>query len=201
MKIAIAIPVKDEEPRIDELMKSLRTADVDAIIFFDDCSTDDTVEVVLAHGAHIYEKAFPPESTRMSEKRNIILQELKEYEYILFLDADERMDPYFLQHMKEIITNLDPSVSFAFKRVNLPGGINYPDLQVRLMKNIPDLEWRGKVHDRVYSKSKDKALVDILEDISDFITDQNEYYCILFSDYPMIHLSRRTDSLGKRPWW
>ena len=206
MKIAIAIPVKDEEPRIEDLLKSLKGADVDLIAFYDDYSTDETVEVVISNTIRVqapirvYDNIFPSESTRMSEKRNIILQNLKSFDYILFNDADERFDPYFLANIRTIIAGNDPCLSFAFRRVNLPGAFNYPDLQARLVKNnVSDIEWRGEVHDQLFSKSRNKALVDFVGELKNIISDSNEYYCLELEKYPMIHLPRRTDSL--RPWW
>lgn len=201
MKIAIAIPVKDEEPRIPDLLKNLKGADVDTIAFFDDYSIDKTVEYLIQRNKGVYENVFPKKSTRMSEKRNIILKELRKYgyEYVLFIDADERFDSYFLRNIRKIINEADPCISFAFKRINLPGAINYPDLQVRLVKNIPDVEWRGEVHDQLYSKKRNKPLVDFVGELSNVISDQNEFYCLELEKYHIIHLPRRTDR--SRPWW
>lgn len=203
MKVAIAIPVKDEELRIPSLLNHLRDADADIIIFFDDYSEDNTVQMINSSGftlwAHTDTTLFPPDSTRMSEKRNLILKWLDDSDYVLFIDADERFDSYFLKNIKSIIQENDPCISFAFRRVNLPGGFNYPDLQVRLVKNIPDVEWRGEVHDQLYSKSQNKPLVDFVKELDHIVSETNEYYCLEFEKYPIIHLPRRTDRT--RPWW
>ena len=108
----------------------------------------------------------------------------KDYEWVLFADADERWDDRFLMDIGGVIVNHD-TLSFRFPRLNLPDLKDFPDYQVRLLKNNGEMEWRGDPHDIVYHKGENKPV------------DQVSVTTLL--QYPIIHLPRRKDI--RREWW
>lgn len=94
---------------------------------------------------------------------------LKEHcskEYIFFIDADEFPSDNILQFLPMIISNTPVDV-FLIPRVNTVEGltnehiqkwgwrldefnrVNWPDFQMRIVKNIPELKWEGKVHEKI----------------------------------------------------
>ena len=87
--------------------------------------------------------------------------------YIVFLDADELMGDNLALNIHEILTLNSEVECFALPRINTVKGltqehiqkwgwtvddenhINYPDYQLRVCKNIPEIKWEGKVHERL----------------------------------------------------
>jgi len=85
-------------------------------------------------------------------------------DYIVFLDADERMSLNLMEHMKTIIENNPVDVFLVPRkntvdgltqehidkwrwRVDQDGVINWPDFQMRIVANKDSLKWKNKVHE------------------------------------------------------
>jgi glycosyltransferase involved in cell wall biosynthesis len=95
---------------------------------------------------------------------------LKSYctkDYIFQIDADEYLSEELLVSLPEIL-EMNPEVElYAVPRINTVKGltsehinkwgwyinengwINYPDHQTRILKNIPEINWINKVHERL----------------------------------------------------
>jgi glycosyltransferase involved in cell wall biosynthesis len=95
---------------------------------------------------------------------------LKNYcsgDYIFQIDADEYLSEELLASLPEIL-ELNPEIElYAVPRINTVEGltsehinkwgwyvngngwINYPDYQTRILKNIPEINWINKVHERL----------------------------------------------------
>jgi glycosyltransferase involved in cell wall biosynthesis len=95
---------------------------------------------------------------------------LKSYctkDYIFQIDADEYLKPELLTYLPEIL-ELNPDIElYAVPRINTiegltqehinkwgwrineDGWVNYPDLQWRICKNIPEIQWINKVHEKM----------------------------------------------------
>ena len=88
-------------------------------------------------------------------------------DYIFQIDADEYLSEALLTSLPEIL-ELNPEVElYAVPRINTVEGltsehinkwgwylnengwINYPDYQTRIFKNIPEIKWINKVHERL----------------------------------------------------
>jgi cellulose synthase/poly-beta-1,6-N-acetylglucosamine synthase-like glycosyltransferase len=88
-------------------------------------------------------------------------------DYIFFIDADEYLSDTLILNLPEIL-EANPTIDiFAVPRVNTVDGltpehiqkwrwrvdekgwVNYPDYQTRICKNRPDIDWKGKVHERL----------------------------------------------------
>ena len=88
-------------------------------------------------------------------------------DYIFQIDADEYLSEALLTSLPEIL-ELNPEVElYAVPRINTVEGltsehinkwgwyvnengwINYPDYQTRILKNIPEIKWINKVHERL----------------------------------------------------
>ena len=209
--VAIAILVQDEEQQISRIMNMVKDTDADYVIFFDDHSTDITrskirevTEKRIRTGGKIFLSGNRWEKTekRFDVKKNIIhecLEEDLKIDWVLHIDADEVLDPFFVNNMKTVIANAPKSMSLSLKRINLPNSNNYPDYQTRLLRLDPDIEWRGEYHEKPYSKTENRPLVDLALDYKGNVNKEGIYYCIILEQFPIIHLPRRTDL--KRQWW
>ena len=88
-------------------------------------------------------------------------------DYIFQIDADEYLSEALLISLPEIL-ELNPEVElYAVPRINTVEGltsehinkwgwyvnengwVNYPDYQMRIFKNIPEIKWINKVHERL----------------------------------------------------
>jgi hypothetical protein len=88
-------------------------------------------------------------------------------DYIFQIDADENLSQNLILHLSEIL-ELNPEIDlYAVPRINTvegltqehiqkwgwnvneKGWVNYPDYQTRILKNIPEINWINKVHERL----------------------------------------------------
>ena len=197
--IAVAILAHNEEKQIPRLIEMLKGADVDKIYFFDDNSDDNSIDIIYDISPSRWYIVYVPDYERFDTKKNYIHDKLKEFDWVLHIDADEKFDPFFLKNLRDIIQKAPKTLSLSLKRVNQPRGDNFPDYQTRLLKTDPDIEWRGEYHEKPFSKEKDKSLIDLALAHKGNVAEEGIYYCIILEEFPIIHLPRRTDI--KRPWW
>ena len=87
-------------------------------------------------------------------------------DWIFFIDADEEVNEDQIHLIREIV-NMNPDFDcFLVPRINTVEGltqqhiekwgwkvengrVNWPDYQFRICKNIPEISWEGKVHERL----------------------------------------------------
>jgi len=144
MKISVVISAYNEEKIIEDCLKSVKFAD--EIIFLDNSSTDGTVKIAAKYTSKIFKQDNNPFSIDL--QKNIGFEKAKN-EWILSLDADERVSPELAQEIKEIIGNCpsdgglkigDSADGYLIPRKNIIFGkwIQhtgwYPDPQLRLFK-------------------------------------------------------------------
>jgi glycosyltransferase involved in cell wall biosynthesis len=102
---AVVILTLNEEANIDAAIASVREWGT-RIVVVDSGSTDETVARAQRAGAvvltHVPENGFV-----IAEQRTWVLQEIAamDVEWVLFLDADERATPSFLQHVASAIAS------------------------------------------------------------------------------------------------
>jgi glycosyltransferase involved in cell wall biosynthesis len=188
LRAAAVVLTKNEEARIGECLRLVKPH-VSHLLVLDE-SDDRTAEI--ARGTADRVVLCPSELTPkgMAERKNYAWRLVPKWcRWVLFLDADERFDPYWLSQVKKAE---DPPVDcLRFPRLNLPHPEDtYPDYQVRYVRNESDFEWRNGEglpwHEVLYSRSAGRRL-----DQLDRVVTMD--YC------PILHLPRRADV--RRPWW
>jgi len=108
--ISAVILTKNEEKNIKDCLQSVKDL-VSEIIIIDDYSIDKTVKIAKDFGAKVFRRHLDDD---FSKQRNFSLEKAKN-EWVLFLDADERISPELAEEIKEKIksTNLN---GFYLKR-------------------------------------------------------------------------------------
>lgn len=135
MELMAIILTHNESAHIEACLESVAFAD--SRLVFDSYSTDDTPEKARHLGAHVVQHHF----SNYPDQRNSALAEAERLgaEWVLFVDADERVTPELAQEVRHVIAHESP-VGWRIPRYNyLFGKLTrhagwYPDYQTRLLK-------------------------------------------------------------------
>ena len=146
--LSVVIIAKDEAPLIGDALLSLSFSD--EVIVVDTGSTDKTEEIARKHGARVVK--FTQGKT-FSDWRNFGLKNAKS-DWILYIDADERVPNALSAEIKAIIGNSNPqSFAYAIPRSNIIFGKEFrhggwwPDYVKRLVKKSELKSWQGELHE------------------------------------------------------
>lgn len=139
--ISVVLATFNEEKNLKECLESIRQL-ADEIIVVDGGSTDKTVEIAKKYDARVIVTDNPP-IFHINKQKAI---EASTGDWILQLDADERVTPELAREIKEIINQgNDETMGYWIPRKNwflgkfLMKGGQYPDYTLRLYR-------RGRVH-------------------------------------------------------
>ncbi len=137
---------KDEEVNLTRCLASVKDA-VDEIIIVDTGSTDLTTQVAKDAGAIVVSFLWQDD---FSAARNASL-ELATGDWILFLDADEALEPESVQILRQVVEGEEEG--YFLKIINLIGSEGSietsPDLVFRLFRNKPVYRFRGAIHEQI----------------------------------------------------
>lgn len=152
-KISAVIIAKNEENMIEDAIESVSFCD--EIIVVDNNSKDETSALSQKLGAKVYET----DTNNFSDLRNLGFKKA-ENEWILYIDADERIDETLQEEIKKAVNSKDYS-SYFIKRKNYYLGKNewpYIEKILRLFKKS-DLEgWMGEIHESPKVQGKSSIL-------------------------------------------
>jgi len=149
--LSVVILTRNEEKNIGECIKSVKLVPlVREILVVDDCSTDKTAIIAKRRGAKVYKRSLNGD---FASQRNFGLEKAKN-EWVLFLDADERISPLLA---REIVRRLKKAnkkdiCGFYFSRQDffinrwLKFGETAKVRLLRLGKKSSGI-WQGKVHE------------------------------------------------------
>ncbi len=150
MKISAVIITFNEEDRLPDALASLREV-ADEVVVVDSYSTDRTMEIAREAGARVMQNRFED----YGRQKNFAMAQAGS-EWILNLDADERVSPELqraIAGLKEGATPQNAS-AFAIKRKTFYLGrwIRhsgwYPDRKIRLFRKNA-AAWQGRIHERL----------------------------------------------------
>lgn len=148
--LSVVILTKNEASRIRDCIESVRWAD--EILVVDDESQDDTVMIARSLGARVLERKMCIEG---SHRNWAYAQAL--HEWILSLDADERVSPELAQEIVSLLREGAPFETYCIPRRNYFGkrwirhGGWYPSAQMKLFKKSVFKWEETTVHPRAIS--------------------------------------------------
>ena len=164
IKISYAITVHNEAQELDRLLKQL-TDNIDKedeiVVQMDSTVTEDVKFVVDKYSIKSHVFGLNNDFAAFKNK----LKSECAGDYIFFIDADEYISQFLFENIKEILEN-NSVECYSVPRVNTVTGltqehinkwgwavkngiVNWPDYQTRLCKNIPNIKWIGKVHEKL----------------------------------------------------
>ncbi|MBQ9292255.1 MAG: glycosyltransferase family 2 protein [Campylobacter sp.] len=147
-KLSTLIVAKNVEKNIKECIKSVEFSD--EIIVIDDYSTDKTVEIATSLGAKVFQRAMNGD---WSAQQNFSIEKAT-HDWILLIDADERITPELAQEIKQKLQS-DELIAYRIKRLNhfnrkiVRFGVLHPDFVTRLLPK-KDFYLTGQVHPKLH---------------------------------------------------
>lgn len=143
--ISAVILAKNEEKNLPDCLESIKWCD--EIILIDDDSIDKTIEIAKKFNAKIFTHSL---NNNFAKERNFGLQKARS-EWVLFVDADERVSPELKEEILKAIKKSNIN-GFFLKRQDFFGGraLKYGETaNVRLLRlaRKGDGEWQREVHE------------------------------------------------------
>jgi glycosyltransferase involved in cell wall biosynthesis len=164
--ISYAITACNEHAELDKLLNQLteriRPGD-EVVVQMDITATEEVKEVVSRYKLVNY--FYPLNKDFAAFKNN--LKGLCTKDYIFQIDADEYLSEELLTYLPTILQDNSNVEMFSIPRINTveglteqhieqwgwkvdeKGWVNYPDYQNRILKNIPEIYWINKVHEKL----------------------------------------------------
>ena len=155
-KISLCVIARDEEDLLPGLLQSVAGV-VDQVVVVDTGSVDSTVEVARSFGAQV---VSDPWQNDFSKARNAAL-EYAEGDYVLILDADERLAPGAGKALRDAVEigEVDFGLLPLINAVDVDETIEEVIAQAevgrealllpRLFRRMEGLCWEGEIHEMV----------------------------------------------------
>ena len=153
-KLSLCMIVKNEEEMLEGCLTSIRDW-VDEMIVVDTGSTDRSKEIAIACGAKVFDFEWISD---FAAARNFAKEQCSS-DYVIALDADERLNPADGQKLREDLDNRDASVIFV-RLINARSRFDSvedvvagkvaaapPVFLPRILKNTPENVWVGRIHE------------------------------------------------------
>jgi hypothetical protein len=173
INVTYAITVCNEHEEIIKLVNFLHPRikkDDEILIQYDEDSVTQQVKDYLnviqqLHSSNVKVIGFPLNNDFASYKNN--LKNHAKGIFIFQIDADEIPSEYMVENLSDfLLANKDVDLFFVPRintvegltqehikkwgwQVNEHGWVNFPDYQTRLYRRTSDIEWEGKVHERI----------------------------------------------------
>lgn len=145
--ISLCMIVKNEEKNLEHCLSSVKGC-VDEIIIVDTGSTDQTLKIAEQYNAKIF---FYKWNDNFAEARNFAIRQANS-EWILYLDADEYINPNSLLNLKHI-SKTKINKAYYCRILNINEETNRPSIMLypRLFPNIKNIKFIGAVHEQIES--------------------------------------------------
>ena len=177
--LSVVILAKNEAGRIADCINSARFAD--EVLVIDDDSKDETARIAESLGARVLRRTMDIEGRH----RNWAHTQAA-HEWILSLDADERLTPELAEEIHTLLRNGPPQDLYTVPRKNYIGtrwiryGGWYPSPQVKLFKRSIFRWEETTIHPRAFSERPCGQLRhDLLHysyrDLEDFVAKLNRH--------------------------
>ena len=177
MKITANIITLNEEKNITDVIKSVQEV-CDEVLVVDSLSSDRTCEIAESLGAKVVKQAYLGDGPQKA-----FGAPLAENDWILSIDADERLDLNAIEAIKNIDLENTPYDAFSFARKTFIGKhfikLWYPDRVTRLYNRKKCAFSTAGGHARVQTKNVKDLDVDMLhysyEDYSQMIRTTHKF--------------------------
>jgi glycosyltransferase involved in cell wall biosynthesis len=185
-RLSVTIIAWNEEERLRACLESVAWAE--EILVIDAESTDKTVQVAREFTDKIWVRPWPG----FAEQKNFALDQATG-EWVLSLDADERVTPELRERIGRIVRANGPGDGYSIPRKNIfwgawvrHGGL-YPDYQLRLFRRAAGRFVDSAVHESVVVEGHVERLAEPLlhhsyRGLDDFVARSNRYSALAARD-------------------
>lgn len=149
--LGLSMIVKNEEDNIADAINSVKDI-ADEIVITDTGSEDNTIKIAKELGAKVYETTWDNDFAKV---RNFSL-ERNTAEWVLYLDADERLSIKSLDLVQNLVKNTDNSIGAYVCSILSAHQTNYNEKKYdgkypRLFRNYgyPFVYFFGKIHEQI----------------------------------------------------
>ena len=152
-KISAIVIAKNEETMIKDCLESLSFCN--EVIVVDNGSTDKTKEIAESLRAKVYEI----KTNNFSDLRNFGLEKA-EGDWVLYLDADERIDSQLKEEILKAVNESAHDFYFLKRRNYYLGKNEWPFIEKmqRLFKKQSLSGWKGELHETPITKGSSAVL-------------------------------------------
>jgi glycosyltransferase involved in cell wall biosynthesis len=202
-RLSVAIIAWNEEERLRGCLESITWAD--EIVVVDAESTDKTVSLAREFTDKVYVRSWPG----FAVQKNFALEHTTG-DWILSLDADERVTSELRERIAAIVKADGPADGYSIPRRNIfwgawvrHGGL-YPDYQLRLFRRGAGRFVDDAVHESIRVQGRVDNLVAPLlhhsyRDLEDFVRRSNRYSTLSAQDWVRRGRPARLGDLIMRP--
>jgi glycosyltransferase involved in cell wall biosynthesis len=199
----VTVITHNEEERLRACLESVAWAD--ELVVVDAESADKTVTVAREHTDRIWVRPWPG----FAAQKNFAIDQSRG-DWILSLDADERVTPELAARIRAIVAAGGPADGYRIPRRNFfwgawvrHGGL-YPDYQLRLFRRPAGRFVAHGVHESVAVTGRVEALAEPLlhhsyRDLDDFVRRSNRYSSLAAADWVRDGRGARMADLIFRP--
>ena len=166
--ITVCNEINEITTLVDFLQPRIKSEDEILVQYDSDSATSqitDYLKIISQFHKNIRVISFPLNKDFASYKNN--LKNHAKGMFIFQIDADEIPSEYLMENIKDILEyNKDVDLFFVPRintvkgltkdhikkwnwNVNDLGWVNFPDYQTRLYRRTSEIEWQGKVHERI----------------------------------------------------
>ncbi|QPB43399.1 glycosyltransferase family 2 protein [Rodentibacter haemolyticus] len=195
--ISVAMIVKDEGKDLSKCLETVKDW-VDEIVILDSGSTDNTKTIALSYGAKFYENTDWPGFGKQRQ----LAQQYVTSDYVLWLDADERITPELRESIQLAIQKNTENTVYELPRVSEVFGRKirhsgwYPDYVVRLYRTAYAGYNDALVHEKV-CYPKDTKVERLKGDLEHFTYKSIHHYLVKSAGYAKAWADQR-QAKGKK---
>ncbi|OOF61498.1 glycosyltransferase family 2 protein [Rodentibacter pneumotropicus] len=199
--ISVAMIVKNEAQDLALCLDTVKDW-VDEIVILDSGSSDNTKEIALSYGAKFYENI---DWSGFGKQRQIAQQYVTS-DYVLWLDADERVTPELRQSIQRAVQQSPENTVFEVPRISEVFGRKirhsgwYPDYVVRLYRTDYAGYNDSLVHEKVCYPSNTRV-EKLTGDLEHFTYKNLHHYLVKSAGYAKAWADQRQARDKKATLW
>lgn len=153
--VSVNMIVRDEEPRMARVLRSLIALHPAEVLVADTGSSDQTKEIAERFGCIVFDL---PWEDHFANTRNAVLAKSKQ-PWVLWIDADEEIESRSAELLCERIKSDSLKEPYQLVRFTDPPVSMY---QCRLWKNTPETRWYGRIHEKVRIEGPHAKMADVV---------------------------------------
>jgi tetratricopeptide (TPR) repeat protein len=180
MSLSLCMIVRDEAENLPSCLNSVKTA-VDEMVVLDTGSRDETVAIAQSFGAQVHHFDWCDD---FSAARNAALQYVTG-DWILVLDADERLDPGIVPKLKQVM-QLKNCLVVNLVRQEIGAAQSPYSLVSRLFRRHPEIQFSRPYH----------AMVD--DSVASILQREPRWQVVELPDVAILHEGYQAGAIASR---